>query len=142
MYTSHTNAMGLDFGGFTLWPAKGSKTYHLLLISLDSHPKFGPSIPWPLDLDGYSVKRPLLHFFEVLSQPGKRFATLLKSNPQQWIRPLRSSSWFVPNISILSLKCLLCLSLQYKMIHHVPILCRNSKHWESTLVFCTHLEIV
>ena len=53
--------LGLTFGGFTLCPAKGSNSYSWLVIFSSTSrlsTKFDQSIPWPLDLDGHSVKWP------------------------------------------------------------------------------------
>jgi hypothetical protein len=52
----------MKFGGFALCPPEGSDSYILLVISahfFGLSTKFGHSIPWPLDLDGLSVKQPL-----------------------------------------------------------------------------------
>jgi hypothetical protein len=67
---SRKNGVGLDFG-LGLWPLEASHygrlkapipSFLALFIAhfLGLSPKFGLSIPWPLDLDGHSVKRPLL----------------------------------------------------------------------------------
>jgi hypothetical protein len=92
-------SLDLAFEGFTLGPAKGSTYYIFTYTILLAHffglsTKFGHSIPRPLDLDGHSVKRPL-----VCSEPG----------PALIIPPMRALE--VQRSRVLSLMCGVALVL-------------------------------